>query len=826
MNYTQFKEKYNINLNSQQESAVVRTHGQTLLLAVPGSGKTTVIVARLGYMIFCEGIRPENILTMTYNVSAAADMKKRFFDKFGTEYDGRIEFRTINGFCAKVIMMYERIRNTSAFSLIDEGRLTKILRAIYLDMTREFPSESTVKELKTKLVYSRNMMLSEKEIKKIKVGEIDFFEFFTKYREYKNQNRIMDYDDQLEFALKILVKNPDILAYYQNKFRYISIDEAQDTSKIQHMIIRLLARQHQNIFMVGTVLMLFSAMAYQWVDPNTGIAWNYTISDGKASVGVGSSNTPAVPQTTTGTITIPSTLGDVPVTGVGKMAFYNCYRLTGVTIPSGVTSIGDEAFSGCSGLEGITIPEGVTNVGESAFLCCYGLKSVTIPDSVTNIGESAFERCRGLKSIKIPDSVTNIGESTFSGCTGLKSITIPDGVTNIGRDAFRGCYDLTSVTIPSSVTSIGPSAFSYCSGLTSVTIPEGVTSIGNALFLGCNELACVTLPSTLSAVGGNPFRGCTNCVFGFSRPNDIFSIKEGCLLSADGSYMYVGAVSNHVATIPSCVSTIGTNAYAEAVHLREVRVPSHVRRICFAAFYETGLRSVEIEDGVEMIEENAFYFSPELTSVRLPNTISYLPGYMFWDTPIGTLEIPASVTNVSENVFYHMTNLVAIVFRGDAPNVRFGRQLDLSGVPQSAEIRVRKGSLGWDHDGLSAELPASGLWPYPSGGRRIIWYGDDPWKTGWWNEVSHDAVTDPAGGWFMTNGVCRTFELPSGAATNSVVFTVSGDGVFTFDVKQVGASDYDRMTVSIDGVLADNASFGKLWRRRSYKIVGPGDHVV
>ncbi len=251
MNYTQFKEKYNINLNSQQESAVVRTHGQTLLLAVPGSGKTTVIVARLGYMIFCEGIRPENILTMTYNVSAAADMKKRFFDKFGTEYDGRIEFRTINGFCAKVIMMYERIRNTSAFSLIDEGRLTKILRAIYLDMTREFPSESTVKELKTKLVYSRNMMLSEKEIKKIKVGEIDFFEFFTKYREYKNQNRIMDYDDQLEFALKILVKNPDILAYYQNKFRYISIDEAQDTSKIQHMIIRLLARQHQNIFMVG-----------------------------------------------------------------------------------------------------------------------------------------------------------------------------------------------------------------------------------------------------------------------------------------------------------------------------------------------------------------------------------------------------------------------------------------------------------------------------------------------------------------------------------------------------------------------------------------------
>ncbi len=251
MDYRQFKEKFGIRLNSQQESAVTRVNGQTLLLAVPGSGKTTVIVARLGYMIYCMGIKPESILTMTYNVSAAADMKKRFLDRFGDEFSGRTEFRTINGFCAKVIMMYERVKNTSAFTLTDEGRVTKIIRAIYLDMTREYPSESTVKELKTKLVYSRNMMLSAEEIKKIKVGETDFYDFFIRYRDYKNRNRIMDYDDQLEFALKILVKNPDILAWYQNRFRYICIDEAQDTSKIQHMIIRLLASKNKNIFMVG-----------------------------------------------------------------------------------------------------------------------------------------------------------------------------------------------------------------------------------------------------------------------------------------------------------------------------------------------------------------------------------------------------------------------------------------------------------------------------------------------------------------------------------------------------------------------------------------------
>ncbi len=250
LNYLEFKQKYNIRLNEQQDSAVKRTGGQTLLLAVPGSGKTTVIVARLGYMIFCKNIPEESILTMTYNVSAAADMKKRFFDKF-PDFNGKIEFRTINGFCATVIMTYERFKNTTAFRLAEENQTTKIIRALYLDMLHEFPSESTLKEIKTKLVYSRNMMLSTSEIKKIKIGELDFFEFFNRYKQYKQQNQIMDYDDQLEYALKILIKNPDILNYYQEKFKYINVDEAQDTSKIQHMIIRLLASKYKNIFMVG-----------------------------------------------------------------------------------------------------------------------------------------------------------------------------------------------------------------------------------------------------------------------------------------------------------------------------------------------------------------------------------------------------------------------------------------------------------------------------------------------------------------------------------------------------------------------------------------------
>lgn len=103
MTYEEFQETFHICLNSQQAQAVCAVEGSVLLLAVPGSGKTTVLVARLGYLIHCAGIAPENILTLTYTVAATRDMAARFVSFFGEELSGRMEFRTINGICARVI---------------------------------------------------------------------------------------------------------------------------------------------------------------------------------------------------------------------------------------------------------------------------------------------------------------------------------------------------------------------------------------------------------------------------------------------------------------------------------------------------------------------------------------------------------------------------------------------------------------------------------------------------------------------------------------------------------------------------------------------------
>ena len=108
LTWSEFYNQFSIQLNEQQQSAVQSVTGPVLLLAVPGSGKTTVLVTRLGYMIFCRGIAPEKILTVTYTVAATKDMSERFANRFGQDLADRLEFRTINGICARVIQYYGR----------------------------------------------------------------------------------------------------------------------------------------------------------------------------------------------------------------------------------------------------------------------------------------------------------------------------------------------------------------------------------------------------------------------------------------------------------------------------------------------------------------------------------------------------------------------------------------------------------------------------------------------------------------------------------------------------------------------------------------------
>ena len=248
-----FLDTYGASLNPQQLEAVKTVEGPVLLLAVPGSGKTTVLVNRLGYMIYCKGIAPENILTLTYTVAATKDMAARFNHIFREELSGRLEFRTINGICAKIIAYYGRLIGKPSFELCSDDKDTAgLLTNIYINVVGEFPTESDIKNIRTLITYCKNMCLSKEEIKELgKTEEIDLLRIYDIYNNELKTRSLMDYDDQMIYAYRILKGSKEVRDYYQRLYRYICVDEAQDTSKIQHMIISLLAGSDGNLFMVG-----------------------------------------------------------------------------------------------------------------------------------------------------------------------------------------------------------------------------------------------------------------------------------------------------------------------------------------------------------------------------------------------------------------------------------------------------------------------------------------------------------------------------------------------------------------------------------------------
>lgn len=251
MEFAAWKKERGLSLNPQQEAAVQACRGPVLLLAVPGSGKTTVLIQRLGYLI-AQGVPPEQILTVTYTVAATRDMAARFAKAFGEELAARLEFRTINGLSARIIRHYERVKGRRAFQLVtQEGELSALVGELCRRATGEFAPEGTVKAVRTAITYIKNKQISLEEIETLQADDLPMDRIYRDYCAVLRRRGWMDYDDQMVYAAQILRKHGDILAYFQQTYRYLCVDEAQDTSKIQHAILRLLAGRTQNLFLVG-----------------------------------------------------------------------------------------------------------------------------------------------------------------------------------------------------------------------------------------------------------------------------------------------------------------------------------------------------------------------------------------------------------------------------------------------------------------------------------------------------------------------------------------------------------------------------------------------
>ena len=319
-------------------------------------------------------------------------------------------------------------------------------------------------------------------------------------------------------------------------------------------------------------------------------------------------------------------------------AFYGCYSLSEIFIPSSVTSIGDRAFCGCSSLKYISIPKSVICLNGNPFAEWNGklecltpnyiyeddilfnkdksriisfrnqnVKSYIIPSSVTSIGDSAFYRCISLSEIFIPSSVTSIGNWAFSCCDSLKYISIPKSVICLNGNPFAKwdgklkCLspnfvyedgilfnkdksriisfrnqNIKSYVIPSSVTSIGDSAFYRCISLSEIVIPPSVASIGDWAFSCCYSLSEIVIPSSVTSIGDSAFLCCASLSEIFI-PSNVTSI---------GDWAFYGCYSLSEIVIPSSVTSIGDCAFCSCDSLSEIVIPSSVTNIGDWAFYD------------------------------------------------------------------------------------------------------------------------------------------------------------------------------------------------------------------------------------------------
>lgn len=249
------KERQGISLNSQQQQALLNTQGNVLLLAVPGAGKTTVLVGRIANLILNHGIPPQKILCFTFSRASAKDMGKRFTALFGELIPTPPRFMTIHRFCNQVLADYA-CRRGGQFILIEDGKKgqpdkQKLLRELYYKYNQEYLQEDMAEELSTAISYIKNMMLADAQIADFNDDIPHLEDIYQEYRRLKKENAWIDFDDMLTLTHTILNKFPDLLAHYQSCWDYIHVDEAQDNSKVQSEIIHLLAKGCGNLFMVG-----------------------------------------------------------------------------------------------------------------------------------------------------------------------------------------------------------------------------------------------------------------------------------------------------------------------------------------------------------------------------------------------------------------------------------------------------------------------------------------------------------------------------------------------------------------------------------------------
>ena len=246
-----------VQLNDIQKQAVLQTNGPLLLLASPGSGKTTTVIMRIGYMMEVLGIPAYKIKAVTFSKASARDMEQRFSKFF--PHLPPVAFSTIHSLAYEVVRKQLATLGTS-YALVTEQdggqgfSKKRILREIFEQLNKTKITEDQLDELITYISYLKNKMLPRNEwaLPDVKIPKkFEIVEAYEAFKQTGTEQLLIDFDDMLVIANDTFKQNPSLLANFQQRYDYVLTDESQDTSLVQHKIIEQLVAKHHNLCVVA-----------------------------------------------------------------------------------------------------------------------------------------------------------------------------------------------------------------------------------------------------------------------------------------------------------------------------------------------------------------------------------------------------------------------------------------------------------------------------------------------------------------------------------------------------------------------------------------------
>ena len=421
----------------------------------------------------------------------------------------------------------------------------------------------------------------------------------------------------------------------------------------------------------------------------------------------GDNTTPAINKSTTGGITIPEIAKGFSVKSIVASAFYNCTKITSVTISNSVTSIGNQAFFNCSNLTTVNISSSVTSIGNQTFSSCKSLTSINVAEGNTTY--DSRDNCNAI-----------IRTATNTLIAGCKSTIIPETVKTIASYAFEGHSNLKTISIPKDVTSIGSAAFSACSGLIDIisNIIKPFAISDNTFSSYTYQNATLTIPIEtedfyMTTAGWKNFTNIVEDEDIEFHDGDEFTAKtvervkikfkitsvqnKTCQIISPA----IDKATTGSITIPEIargfsVTSIGSNAFSSCSNLTSVNIANSVTSIGEKAFSGcTGLTFLTIPNKVTSIGERAFNNCRGLTSISvengntvydsrdncdaiirtadntllfgcqntfIPETVTAIASYAFeGQSNLKSISIPKSMTSIGEYAFSDCLTLLAVI---------------------------------------------------------------------------------------------------------------------------------------------------------------------